>query len=473
LSPDPDTGALARDVLVVGFGITGEAMARAVLARGGAVRATDDHPSAERRRRADLAGVDLLEAPDREQWRVLVEGRTAVLPAPGLPDAHPVFAAATEASVAVLSEFDLARFWDDRPILAITGTNGKTTVTTLVTEMMEASGLRAEAVGNTEVPLVTAIDDPATEVFVVEASSFRLGHTRRFEPTAATWLNFAPDHLDVHATLEGYEQAKARIWRDLGPDRGTAVANADDPTVMANRNSDARTVTFGLGGPGTADYTVDGSRLVGPAGDTIVEVGALFRALPHDLSNALAAAATAFAGGASSDGVRRALEGFRGLSHRVELVGEHDGVRWYDDSKATAPHATLAAVRGFDSVVLIAGGRNKGIDLGPLADAAPHVRSVVAIGDAAAEVADAFAGIRPVVRATSMADAVALAAEAARSGDAVVLSPGCASFDWYGSYAERGDDFARLVRDRFAPPAPPWGGGAVPTSGDERNEETR
>ncbi|MGD5588156.1 cyanophycin synthetase, partial [Xanthomonas citri pv. citri] len=130
---------------------------------------------------------------------------------------------------------------------------------------------------------------------------------------------------------------------------------------------------FGLGGPRSADYTVDGDRLVGPDGVTIIEVSSLFRSLPHDLSNALAAAATALAGGATPDGVRTALEEFGGLAHRVELVGEADGIRWFDDSKATAPHATLAAVRGFDTVVLIAGGRNKGIDLGPLAEAAPHI----------------------------------------------------------------------------------------------------
>jgi UDP-N-acetylmuramoylalanine--D-glutamate ligase len=437
---------LARAVLIVGFGVTGAAMARAVRVHGGDVRAVDDHPSDAARRRADLEAVDLLEAPRPEQWRDLVADRSAVLPAPGLADHHPVFAAAREAGVPVLSEFDLARFWDDRPVLAITGTNGKTTVTTLVTDMLEASGRRAVSVGNTEVPLVSAIDDPAIDVFVVEASSFRLGHSRTFRPAVATWLNFAADHLDVHATLDDYEQAKARIWRDLDAD-GIAVANVDDPIVMRNVNPSVRTITFGLGGPGHADYTVDGDVLVGPDGEPIGQTSAMFRSLPHDVANALAATATALAGGATIEGVRDALGSFRGLAHRVELVAEAGGVRWFDDSKATAPHATLAAVSGFDSVVLIAGGRNKGIDLTPLADASPHVRSVVAIGDAADEVAAAFAGTRPVVTATSMSDAVSLAADAARPGDSVVLSPGCASFDWYGSYAERGDDYARLVRE--------------------------
>jgi UDP-N-acetylmuramoylalanine--D-glutamate ligase len=437
---------IAERALIVGFGITGEAMARALAARGAEVLAVDDHPSPERRRRAELAGVHLLEAPDREQWRTLVEGRSAVLPTPGLPESHPVFAEAARAAVPVLSEFDLAAAWDDRPVLAITGTNGKTTVTMMVTDMMNASGRAAVAVGNTDTPLVAAIDDPDIDVFVVEASSFRLGATQRFVPAAATWLNFAPDHLDVHTSLERYEQAKARIWSDLDAEHGTAIANADDEVVMRNRNPRARTLTYGLGERSTVDFGVDGEQLLAPGEEPLVRSRELFRALPHDIGNALAASATALAGGATIDGVREVLRTFAGLPHRVELVGERDGVRWYDDSKATAPHATIAAVTGFASVVLIAGGRNKGLDLSPLGELAPHVRAVVAIGEATDDVVAAFAGRRPTTTATSMAEAVDQAASLARPGDAVVLSPGCASFDWFTSYGHRGDVFAAEVR---------------------------
>jgi len=428
---------------VVGFAITGQAMTRALAAHGAAVTVVDDHPAPSARRVAELAAVELVEAPPTHELARLVAASDAVLPSPGVPDRHPVFAAARDAGVPVLSEFDLAAAWDDRPLLAITGTDGKTTVTTLVTEMLDASGRPALAVGNTDVPLVEAIDRDDLDVFVVEASSFRLGHTRHFEPAVATWLNFAEDHLDVHDTLEGYRDAKARIWADLGPDRGVAVANADDPVVMAGRNPACRTVTFGLDQP--ADYHLEGDALVGPSGDTIVERGEMWRDLPHDVSNALAASATALEGGATIDGVRHVLRTFSGLAHRVSLVATADDVSWYDDSKATAPHATLAAVRGFDSVVLIAGGRNKGLDLSGLASAADHVRAVVAIGEAADDVSRAFHDLRPVEIATSMAEAVQAAHRLAERGDVVLLSPGCASFDWYGSYGERGDDFAAEV----------------------------
>jgi UDP-N-acetylmuramoylalanine--D-glutamate ligase len=431
--------------LLLGLGVTGLAVASALAKRGIAAVVVDDHPSPALRTRAQLLGVELIEKPSPSTLRALVSGCSALLPSPGVADSHPIFTAATDAGVGVLSELDLARLWDRRPIVAITGTNGKTTVTTMVTEMLEASGRHAIAAGNTEVPLVAAIDDPSVEVFVVEASSFRLGHTRRFEPVVATWLNFADDHLDVHASLAAYESAKAKIWATL-PDDGVAVANADDPIVMADVRPENTTVTFSSAPGSAAEFHVDDGAVLRTAdGAPLVAAGELVGSLPHDVANALAASASALHGGASIDGVRSVLRSFRALPHRVELIAEAGGVRWFDDSKATAPHATVAALRGFDSVVLIAGGRNKGLDLSPLAAEVGRVRGVVAIGEAADEVVAVFNGRVPVRAATSMVEAVAAASELARRGDAVLLSPACASFDWYGSYAERGDDFRRHV----------------------------
>ena len=435
----------AERALVIGLGVTGAAVTAALLRRGADVVVVDDAPGAAARQRAQDLGVELRPAPAPDGWAGALADRTAVLPSPGVPDAHPVLAAATAAGLPVLSEFDLASAWDDRPVVAVTGTNGKTTVVTLITAMLDAAGRRAVDAGNTDVPLVAAIDDPDVDVFVVEASSFRLGHSHGFAPRVGTWLNFAPDHLDVHASMAAYEEAKARVWAALPPD-GTAVANADDPVVLGHAPTDGRTTTFGLGGPGAADWTVIDDVLVAPGGEAVLPAGDLWRDLPHDRANALAAAASAVPAGADLDAVRAALVAFTGLRHRVELVGEAAGVRWYDDSKATTPHATLSAVGGFPSVVLVAGGRNKGIDLGPLADATPRVRAVVAIGEAGADVAAAFEGRRPVVAADSMAEAVAAAGRLARPGDVVLLSPGCASFDWYRSYGERGDDFTTEVR---------------------------
>ncbi|MGI8754701.1 MAG: UDP-N-acetylmuramoyl-L-alanine--D-glutamate ligase [Acidimicrobiales bacterium] len=441
-----------RHALVVGFAVTGRAVARALIDHGCTVTVTDDAATDDQRTHAAELGADWVDAPSPSGWTDLVAGYDGVLVSPGFAERHPVFAAAAATGVPLRSELDLAAAWDDRPVALITGTNGKTTVTSMVTEMLLTSGLAAVPAGNVEVPLVAAITDPDVEVFVVEASSFRLTHATGHHPVVATWLNFAPDHLDVHHDLAGYEAAKANLWRnhDAG---GLAVANADDPVVTAHAPAGGRTQTFGLGPD--ADWHIADGRLRGPGGLDLVAVTDLAQARPHDQANALAAAATAFAVGASPEALGSALRTFAGLPHRVELVGEAGGVRWYDDSKATAPHATVAAISGFDHAVLIAGGRNKGLDLAALAPLAPRLRAVVAIGDAAALVAAAFAGRVPVTVAASMDAAVAAAAGGAHPGDVVVLSPACASFDWYRDYAERGRDYQRAVRQHLAAEATP------------------
>jgi UDP-N-acetylmuramoylalanine--D-glutamate ligase len=416
--------------LLVGFGVTNQAVAYALEKRGHEFVVVDDK---------DFAG-----APDVATYERLIGDVDVVIPSPGVGDVHIALDLARRAGVPVRSEFDLAAEWDDRPLLAVTGTDGKTTVTTLTTAMLQASGIRAAAAGNPDVPLVAAIDDAAIDVFVVEASSFRIDHSERFVPHVGTWLNFSPDHLNLHRSLASYELAKAKLWRDQSPG-DFAIGCIDDPVVMRHlRNAPGRQVTFGLG-PG-ADYRVERDRLLTDAGTLIVNAAQLPRRFPHDLTNSLAAAATALAGGATIEGCREVLVRFRGLPHRITLVGERDGVRWFDDSKATTPNATLTALRSFDSVVLIAGGQNKGLDLSVLAAAASRVRAVVAIGDAGGEVEAAFAGVRPVELAASMSDAVAAARRFAEPGDTVLLSPACASFDWYRSYGERGDDFSAQVR---------------------------
>ena len=204
--------------------------------------------------------------------------------------------------------------------------------------------------------------------------------------------------------------------------------------------------TWTFAAQGQADWRRRGDMLIGPFGP-IAATGDLRRAMPHDVANALAAAATASAVGATSEGLRRALGEFEPGAHRLQRIGSVGGVAYYDDSKATTPHATVAALRGFDAAVLIAGGRNKGLDLRALFDAVDRVHAVVALGEAAPEIAAVFSRERPVLAAADMHEAVRLAASAAEPGMAVLLSPACASFDAYSGYAERGEDFARIVRE--------------------------
>ncbi|MEA3019326.1 MAG: UDP-N-acetylmuramoylalanine--D-glutamate ligase [Actinomycetota bacterium] len=432
--------------LVIGLGVAGESAARQMAARGFDVTVVEEHPSdASRARAAALADVRIVDAPTEAALDALVDAAELLVPSPPVPYAHPAIQRALRRPIPVWTEFELAARWSEVPMVAITGTDGKTTVTTLVEQMLLASGLRTVAVGNNDTPLVDVLDREL-DVIVVEASSFRLQFIETFRPKVGVWLNLAPDHLDWHGSMEHYGAAKARIWENQTPD-DLAVANAEDAGVMRYvRKAHSRLETFGFK---IGDWSVQGNRLVQPDSDVLMKTDELWRALPHDCTNYLAAAAAAVGAGANLDGVRAALRAFRGLPHRVSLVGDHKGVRWYDDSKATGPNAVTTAIRGFDSVVLIAGGRNKGLDLSPLADEIARVAAVVAIGESAPLVTDVFAGRVPVATATSMDDAVARAAAFARRGDAVLLSPGCASFDWYSSYAERGDDFARAVREHI------------------------
>ena len=421
--------------LVVGFGVTGRATVAHLVGRGWRVLVIEDAPGEATAGEVAAAGAALGTVAD-------VRRADLVVPSPGVAPSHPIYEAASDAGVPVRSEVELA-WLAARPgtrMVAVTGTNGKTTVVTLVTAMLEAGGIPAVAAGNIGLPLVKAVTGRA-DVIVAEVSSFQLQYTERFRPEVAVWLNLAQDHLDWHPTMEHYAAAKARIWANQGP-ADVAVVNAGDPIVMAAAaTAPGRVAAFGAGG----QWTAEGGRLRGPDGD-VMAVDDLPRALPHDVDNVLAALAAATEVGAPVASCVDAAALAPRLPHRVELVGEAGGVRYYDDSKATTPASVLAALKGFDSVVLIAGGRNKGLDLRPLAGEGHRLRAVVAIGEAAAEVEDALSEVAPVGRATSMADAVRQAADAAQAGDAVLLSPGCASFDWYRNYGERGDDFARQVR---------------------------
>lgn len=432
--------------LVHGFAITGSSTARALLARGHEVVVTDDRIDDAKRAAAAALGLDLVSPPD--DLERFVGEFDLVSPAPGVPEFHDLVAAARAAGVELVSEIELAYRWEQdrpggpRPMLAITGTDGKTTTTELTAAILRAAGLRADAVGNTEVPMLDALERDL-DVFVVECSSFRLTWTDRFRADAALWLNLAPDHLNWHSSMESYAAAKERIFALQRPG-DVAIGFVDDPVVMAALGrAPGRRRTFGLNG---ADYHLADATMTGPAGP-IVDTTSMKRRLPHDITNALAASALVLETGlADIDAIARALAAFEAPAHRLEPVGTADGVQWYNDSKATTPHAASTAIKAFDSLVLIAGGSRKGVDLAPMAAETHRVRAVVAIGEATPDLHAAFDGATTVVDADSMAEAVRLAADLARPGDAVVLSPGCASFDWYTGYPARGDDFKRLVR---------------------------
>ncbi len=452
---------MKRTALVYGIAIAGDALAHQLVNRGWRVLIADDlilndKATDKKRAMAQAVGATLVEKPDAAVVQKLVEQSEMVCPSPGVPETHAVVAAAVAAGVPIRTEIDLAYEWEQqraqgpRPILAITGTDGKTTVTMLVAHILATAGHRPAAVGNTEVPFAAALSDATpngnVDVFAVECSSFRLNWLDSFRAEAAVWLNMAPDHQNWHSSIAAYEAAKARIWEHR---RATdvAIGFADDPIVMRNlRAAGGITRTFSTR---DADYFVADNHLVGPDG-VIAAVSSMTRDLPHDLTNALAAAALVLESGlAESSDVAAALATFRHPPHRIEPVAEIDGVRWFNDSKATSPHAALTAIRSFDRVVLLAGGLNKGLDLSSLATEKDHIKAVIGLGSSAADITHAFDGIRPTSVAHSMKEAVSMADDLAVAGDVVLLSPACASFDWYpsGGYPARGDDFRHLVEE--------------------------
>ena len=290
------------------------------------------------------------------------------------------------------------------------------------------------------------------DVVVAEVSSFQLEFTERFHPRVAVLLAVADDHLDWHGSFAAYAAAKAKLFANQTGD-DLLVYDSDDPVASSlAANARARRVGVSLDPTRAGAARVVDGVLIDGDGVAIADVASLPRALPHDLSNSLAAATAALAVGATREGVRGALATYRTLPHRVALVGEARGVQFYDDSKATNPHAAAHAIAGFESVVLLAGGRNKAVDLGVLARDIDRIRAVIAFGEAAPEVERAFAGQRPVVRADSMRAVVRAGAAQAQPGDVVLLAPACASWDWYeGGYEARGDDFiaevARLIEE--------------------------
>jgi UDP-N-acetylmuramoylalanine--D-glutamate ligase len=345
-------------------------------------------------------------------------------------------------------------------VLAITGTNGKTTVTALAGAMCKRGGLATEVAGNISPAALDALmqceDARRTpEVWVLELSSFQLETTRTLNPTAATVLNLSEDHLDRYDGMAAYARAKARIFRG----EGIQVLNRDDARSMAMAVAGRKQVSFGLNAPGRSDdfgLLRDGGELWLTQGATpLVAVNELPLAGLHNAANALAALALTRALGESYTPLLAALRDFKGLPHRLEKVAEIDGVAFYDDSKGTNVGSTVAALEGFAEltargarVVLIAGGEGKGQDFAPLAGpVSRHARCVVLIGRDAEQIARALgaSGIAH-LRAGSMEEAVALASARAQSGDAVLLSPACASFDMFRNYVHRGEVFAACVR---------------------------
>ncbi|HEY5719458.1 MAG TPA: UDP-N-acetylmuramoyl-L-alanine--D-glutamate ligase [Gammaproteobacteria bacterium] len=435
--------AANRHNLVVGLGKSGLAAARHLLARGERVTACDS--------RAEPPGLAALrrEFPGLATRLggfdpALFAGADRVVVSPGLDRRRLPLAA----GVPVVGEIELFAQAVARPVVAITGTNGKSTVTTLVGALAARCGRRVLLGGNLGTPALELLrETPAPEFYVLELSSYQLETTASLRPLVATVLNVSPHHVDRYADLDEYLATKARVFAG----DGVMVLNRDDPRVLGLRRAQRRTLTFGLDAPaddafglvqhGGAAWLARGTRRLLPA-------SALCLAGRHNLANALAGLAIAAALELPEAPCLEALQQFRGLPHRLEWLGESGGVRWFNDSKATSVGAACAALDGLDGpLLLIAGGQPEPVDYAPLGRAAQgKVRVALLVGDEVDALQRALAGSVPVERAASLDAAVARAAALAAPGDSVLLSPACASFDRYRDFEQRGDRFRAAVR---------------------------
>ena len=437
-----------KRALVVGLGLSGLSSARYLARHGYVVTVVDS--------RAQPPGLGALHA-ELPDVRVVtgsfqpalfhVPGLLVV--SPGISLKEPAIAEAIQRGVEVVGDIELFARVAKAPVVAITGSNGKSTVTSLVGEMCREAGFDTAVGGNIGVPALDLLRMPEPEVYVLELSSYQLETASSLNARAATVLNITPDHMDRYARLDDYAAAKARVYRG----DGVMVLNADDPAVMAmglpgrssvhfGTNPPARDIDYGLVSHGGETWLARGARQLLPASAVLVPGR-------HNLLNVLAAMALAEVVHVPLDAMKRAVARFLGLHHRTELVAERHGVRWIDDSKGTNVGATVAALGGMDApVILIAGGDGKGADFSELrAPVAQHARAVVLIGRDAAQIEKALAGVVPVVNAADMHAAVRAAARPAQPGDVVLLSPACASFDMFRNYEHRGQVFAQAVKE--------------------------
>jgi UDP-N-acetylmuramoylalanine--D-glutamate ligase len=456
----------ASTAVIAGLGRTGYSCARYLHKRGWKVAVTDtraDPPQLARLRELDAAIEVRLGGLDPQ----LLDHAMCVVASPGVSLAEPFFAEARRRGLEIVGDIELFARAADAPVVGITGTNGKSTVTTLLARMAERAGVQVRVGGNLGEPALDLLDAddpdvarartdatagagvPAAELYVLELSSFQLETTHSLDLVAATVLNVSADHLDRYASLESYAATKARIFARCD----TAVINLDDPLVVQMPRAGQRTLSFSLRATIGADYALTSKPAwwLARRGEPLIAVSEMKLGGAHNAANALAALALGEALELPLAVMLAELRSFAGLPHRSQWVADVNGVSYINDSKGTNVGATLAAVLGTAApVVLIAGGEGKNQDFSSIQALRGKLRHAVLIGRAADSLAAVLAGVCEVERAASLEEAVRAAARAARPGDAVLLSPACASLDMFTDYAHRGRVFMQAVKELAA-----------------------
>jgi len=440
----------APRTLIVGLGATGLSCARFLARQGVEVAVTDSRqqPPALTDMQKELPDVPLFVG----GFDVNAFARAErIVVSPGVSLREPLLKDARQRGIEIIGDIELFARTAIAPVVAITGSNGKSTVTTLLGAMASYAGMDVRVGGNLGTPALDLIRDHEPDLYVLELSSFQLETVQSLRCQAASVLNVSPDHLDRYDSIDSYVRAKQQIYAGAK----VQIVNRDDPVASALAWGKGLTIGFGLNAPDAQDFGL----LDSAAGSWISKGDERWLPLAdvrmpgrHNLANALAALALGDAVGLPRQAMVHVLREFQGLPHRTQWVAEYQGVRWFNDSKATNIGAALAAIQGLDGpLVLIAGGLGKGADFGELAAGmGEHVKAVVLLGEAAGEIERSISGGVRTEHAENMADAVQRAAAMAVAGDTVLLSPACASFDMFKGYQERGDLFMRAVRELVA-----------------------
>lgn len=440
----------AQYTLILGLGKTGLSCVDWLVGQGASIRVADSRPAPPEllALRERHPGIDPVLG---EFSASLLEGVYRVVISPGIALDEPIVVAARSRGLPVIGDIELFGRDARAPIVAVTGSNGKSTVVSLLAHMCNKANCNVEVGGNLGTPALSLLMRPKPEFYLLELSSFQLDSIERLKLHAACVLNVSPDHMDRYASLGDYAASKARIYRDAG----TVIVNRDDPLVETMVAAAVDVRRFGLGPADSNDWGLlmqAGEPWLAKGDHALLVAGELLLPGAHNQANALAALALGESMGLPVDAMLEALRDFAGLPHRSEFVAEHNGVRWYDDSKATNVGATVAALSGMPSqVVLIAGGQGKGQDFSPLGDAVKqHLRAAILLGEDAPQIEQVIKGslngAAVLERVESMDAAVEQAAKVAKSGDVVLLSPACASFDMFSGFEARGDAFAAAVR---------------------------
>ena len=438
--------------LVVGLGQSGLSCAR-YLARCGVPFAVTDsraQPPAVDALRQELPEVEIALGGFDEK---LFHWAQRLIVSPGVSISEPLIVAAQQRGVEVIGDIELFAREARAPIVAITGSNGKSTVTSLLTQMAQDAGRNALMGGNIGTPALELLEQGAADFYVLELSSFQLETTSSLNAVTAVVLNVSPDHMDRYRDFEHYAASKQRIFADGDlADTGVAVLNRDDACVASMSVGEHRKLSFGLGVPQAGQFgriNKDNQFWLARGAEALMPVSQMRMAGEQAQANALAALALGESMGLPMASMLSTLEHFSGLPHRTQFVAEADGVTWINDSKGTNIGATISAVQGLvGPLILIAGGQGKGADFSPLADAVKDkVRAVVLLGEDATLIEQAIAGVVPVSHVASMEAAVKQAQLLAQAGDTVLLSPACASFDMFNGFAARGEAFMAAVRD--------------------------